>query len=206
MAINDEAHHLWDPGSAANDAIAYLHKTIAAQRGDGLVAQLDFSATPKDNSGRIFQHVVCDTPLGEAVDGGLVKTPIIGRGKKWAEKRPLINAADRFQEQLMVGYARWQKSNEEWEKSGKKPLLFVMTEDTKAADEIAHRLNTDALFRDLNGKTTNLHTNLKGKIKFVGGKKHGYPVFEESGKEISDEDLKALRELSRKIDSDENPY
>ena len=81
-----------------------------------------------------------------------------------------------------------------------------MTEDTKAADEIAHRLNTDSLFVELNGKTTNLHTNLKGKIKYVGGKKHGYPVFEESEKEISDEDLKALRELSRKIDSDENPY
>lgn len=205
MVLNDEAHHLWDPGSAANEAIAYLHERIASKRGEGLVAQLDFSATPKDNSGRIFQHVVCDTPLGEAVDGGIVKTPIIGRGKRW-EDRAQVNAADRFQEQLMVGYARWQRSNEEWKKSGKKPLLFVMTEDTKAADEIAHRLNTDSLFRDLNGKTANLHTNLKGKIKYVGGRKHGYPVFEESEKEISDEDLKALRELSRKIDSDENPY
>ena len=205
MVLNDEAHHLWDPDSAANEAIAYLHQTIEARRGNGLVAQLDFSATPKDNAGRIFQHVVCDTPLGEAVDGGIVKTPVIGRGRKW-EPRAAMDASDRFQEQLMVGYARWKKSKEEWQKSGKKPLLFVMTEDTKAADEIAHRLNTDALFTELNGKTTNLHTNLKGKIKYVGGKKHGYPVFEESEKEISDEDLKALRELSRKIDSDENPY
>jgi type III restriction enzyme len=205
MVLNDEAHHLWDPDSAANDAIAYLHETIAERRGTGLVAQLDFSATPKDNSGRIFQHVVCDTPLGEAVDAGIVKTPVIGRGKKW-EDRPQANAADRFQEQLMVGYARWLKSKEEWQKSGKKPLLFVMTEDTKAADEIAHRLNTDALFKELNGKTANLHTNLKGKVKFLGGRRHGYPIFEESEKEISDEDLKALRELSRKIDSDENPY
>jgi type III restriction enzyme len=96
-------------GSAANDAIAYLHKTIAAKRDEGLVAQLDFSATPKDNSGRIFQHVVCDTPLGEAVDGGIVKTPVIGRGKKW-ETRAATDASDRFQEQLMVGYARWLKS------------------------------------------------------------------------------------------------
>src|SRR5207249_5770476 len=78
--------------------------------------------------------------------------------------------------------------------------------DTEDANQIAHRLNTDALFRELNGKTTNLHTRLKGKVKWVGGKKTGYPVFEESEKEISDEDLKALRELSREIDSDENPY
>src|SRR5438093_3538194 len=98
------------------------------------------------------------------------------------------------------------KSKDEWKKCRKKPLVFVMTEDNEDANQIAHRLNTDALFRELNGKTTNLHTNLKGKIKYVGGKKYGYPVFEESEKEISDEDLKALRELSRKIDSDENPY
>src|SRR2546423_10332576 len=168
---------------------------------EGLVAQLDFSATPKDNSGRIFQHVVCDTPLGEAVDGGIVKTPVIGRGKKW-ETRAATDASDRFQEQLMVGYARWLKSKEEWQRSTKKPLLFVMTEDTEAPNQIAHRLNTDVLFRELNGNTTNLHTNLKGKVRYVGGKKHGYPVFEESEKEISDEDLKALRELSREIDSD----
>jgi type III restriction enzyme len=125
----------------------------------------------------MFQHVVCDTPLGEAVDGGIVKTPIIGKGKGWVE-RTSTDASERFEEQLRVGYARWLKSKEEWEKSGKKPLLFVMTEDTEAANQIAHRLNTDPVFKELNGKTTNLHTNLKGKVKWVGGKKNGYPVFE----------------------------
>jgi type III restriction enzyme len=119
-----------------------LHDTIAERAGGGVVAQLDFSATPKDNRGQVFQHVVCDTPLGEAVDAGIVKTPIIGRGAKWGD-RANADAAERFQEQLMVGYARWQKSKEELEKSGKKPLLFVMTEDTEAADQIAKRLNSD---------------------------------------------------------------
>ena len=205
MVLNDEAHHLWDPGSAANEAISYLHETIANRTGAGLVAQLDFSATPKDDNGQMFQHVVCDTPLGEAVDGGIVKTPIIGRGKGWVE-RTSTDASEKFEEQLRVGYARWLKSKEEWQKSGKKPLMFVMTQDTEAANQIAHRLNTDAIFKELNGKTTNLHTNLKGKVRWVGGRKNGYPVFEESEKEISDEDLKALRELSRQIDSDQNPY
>jgi type III restriction enzyme len=205
MVLNDEAHHLWDSGSAANEAIAYLHSTITARTGNGLVAQLDFSATPKDNRGQVFQHVVCDTPLGEAVDGGIVKTPVIGRGKQWA-KRASNDASEAYQEQLMVGYARWLKSKEEWEISGKKPLLFVMTEDTEAANQIARRLDTDPLFKELNGKTTNLHTNLKGKVKWIGGKKNGFPVFEESENEISDDDLKALRKLSREIDSDQNPY
>ncbi len=205
MILNDEAHHLWDPGSAANEAIAFLHKTIESRTGNGLVAQLDFSATPKDNNGQIFQHVVCDTPLGEAVDGGIVKTPIIGKGKGWVE-RTSTDASEKFEEQLRVGYMRWLKSKEEWQKSGKKPLLFVMTEDTEAADQIANRLNTDPVFKELNGKTTNLHTNLKGKVKWIGGRKNGYPVFEESESDISDDDLKALRELSRQIDSDQNPY
>jgi len=170
-----------------------------------IMAQLDFSATPKDDNGQMFQHVVCDTPLGEAVDGGIVKTPIIGKGKGWVE-RTSTDASERFEEQLRVGYARWLKSKEEWQKSGKKPLLFVMTEDTADANQIARRLNTDPAFKELNGKTTNLHTNLKGKVKWVGGRKNGYPVFEESESEISDEDLKSLRELSRQIDSDQNPY
>jgi hypothetical protein len=31
-----------------------LHNEINIKTGEGLVAQLDFSATPKDNHGRIF--------------------------------------------------------------------------------------------------------------------------------------------------------
>lgn len=205
LVLNDEAHHLWDPDSAWNEAIEFLHDEIRRRSGAGVVAQLDFSATPKDNAGRVFQHVVCDTPLGEAVDGGIVKTPVIGRGQMWVE-RPSTDASLKYEEQLRVGYARWMKSREEWQPCGKKPLLFVMTEDTKAADEIAHRMNTDPVFAELNGRTVNLHTRLKGKVKWEGGKKHGHPVFVESEGDISDEDLRALRELSRQIDSDANPY
>ena len=58
MLLNDEAHHVWDPDSAWNEAISYLHHTISKRTGGGLVAQLDFSATPKDNQGNIFKHVV----------------------------------------------------------------------------------------------------------------------------------------------------
>lgn len=205
IVLNDEAHHLWDPDSAWNEAIAFLHDEINRRAGAGVVAQLDFSATPKDNAGRIFQHVVCDTPLGEAVDGGIVKTPVIGRGNKWVE-RTSLDASERYEEQLRVGYARWLKSREEWAPGGKKPLLFVMCEDTEAANQIARRLDTDPVFKELNGHTVNLHTRLKGKIKWIGGKKAGYPVFEPNENEINEDDLRALRELSRQIDSDQNPY
>ena len=33
MVLNDEAHHLWDPDSAWNEAIAYLHEMIAEKIG-----------------------------------------------------------------------------------------------------------------------------------------------------------------------------
>ncbi len=201
MLMNDEAHHVWDPDSAWNEAIAWLHETCRKRGGDGLVGQLDFSATPKDNKANYFKHIICDTPLGEAVDAGIVKTPIIGRAGKLVEQAT-DNAAWKYEMHLKLGYERWLRSQHEWEKGGRKPLLFVMCEDTEAANQIATRLNGDEAFKELNGRTINLHTNLKGKIKKVDGRE----VFVESEKEISDEDLKALRKLSRELDSGESPY
>ena len=206
MVLNDEAHHVWDPDSAWNEAIRYLHDTIKSRTGGGLVCQLDFSATPKDNKGQLFKHIVCDTPLGEAVDAGIVKTPIIGRADKSLDTQPDDNAAYRFGRHLRLGYERWRLSREEWEKSDKKALMFVMCEDTEAADQIAHRLNTDEVFKELNGKTINLHTNLKGKVKKVGRGANAQQVFVANEKQIKDEDLKALRKLSRELDHNSSPY
>ena len=204
MVLNDEAHHVWDPGSAWSEAIRWLHQTLNKRAGTGLVAQLDFSATPKDNKGRSFRQIVCDTPLGEAVDAGIVKTPIIGRTKELIEQ-PHDDASYKYEAHLRLGYERWLRSSEEW-KNGKKPLLFVMCENTEAADQITKRLNGDGIFEKLNGKTINLHTNLKGKIRKrkIGGQT--IEVFEESEKEISDDDLKAIRRISRELDSNESPY
>lgn len=204
MVLNDEAHHVWDPGSAWNEAIAFLNDTTR-KRGGGLVTQLDFSATPKDDRGIVFRHVIVDTPLGEAVDAGIVKTPIIGRGENLAEQSS-DDAARKYEHHLTVGYKRWLASKDEWERSGKKALMFVMTENTEAADQIANRLNTDPVFAELNGKTANLHTNLKGKLKKRGKGATAYYEFIESEKEISDEDLKELRKLSRELDDSTSPY
>lgn len=204
MVLNDEAHHVWDPGSAWNKAITYLHEATAA-KGGGVVAQVDLSATPRDDRGNIFRHVVCDTPLGEAVDAGIVKTPVIGRGSRLKE-RPDEDAAYKFEMHLMLGYRRWQASRDEWDGSGKNALLFVMADSTEAADQITNRLNSDSTFADLNGKTINLHTNLKGKVVKRGRGEAAYEEFVESDKDISDEDLKALRRLSRELDSNTSPY
>lgn len=205
MVFNDEAHHVWDPGSAWNQAIRWLHDTLRKRGGEGIVAQLDFSATPKNDKGVVFPHVVCDTPLGEAVDAGIVKTPVIGKSRQIVEQVH-DDAAYQFEAHLRLGYERWRRSKEEWDRSGKKPLLFVMCEHTEAADQITNRLNVDPVFKELNGKTINLHTNLKGKIKRqkVDGK--AVDVFIEDEKAISDDDLKALRRISRDLDSSESHY
>jgi type III restriction enzyme len=207
MVLNDEAHHVWDPDSAWNEALDAIHTGLRKRFGSeyGLVAQLDFSATPKDNKGQYFQHIVCDFPLGEAVDSGIVKTPILGRASNLQEQ-PGDNAAIVYQRHLLLGYQRWLASKEEWEKSGKKVLMFIMTEDTKSADEITAELNSSPLFKELNGRTINLHTNLKGKIKKIGKGPSERLVFVENEKEISDDDLMALRKLSRELDSDPHHY
>ena len=207
MILNDEAHHVWDPDSAWNEAIDFIHNNIWRRFGEdcGIVAQVDFSATPKDNKGQFFQHIICDFPLGEAVDAGIVKTPIIGRASNLKEQ-PGDDAAVVYQPHLLLGYERWKASRDEWAKSGKKALMFVMTEDTKAADEITRELNGSELFKELNGRTINLHTNLKGKLKKVGKGAGAHSVFIESDREISDQDLRDLRKLSRELDRDPQHY
>ncbi|MCU0570830.1 MAG: DEAD/DEAH box helicase family protein [Oculatellaceae cyanobacterium Prado106] len=206
LILNDEAHHVWDSGSAWNEAIATLHDTILHQSGTKLVGQLDFSATPKDNKGLLFKHIVCDTPLGEAVDAGIVKTPLIGQASRKLIEQADDNAAYRWEQHLLLGYERWKASKLEWQASGKKPLLFIMCDDTHAADQITQRFNTDPLFEQLNGKTINLHTNLKGKLKKIGKGNSTRYEFVEDEKAISDDDLKALRKLSRELDSNASPY
>jgi type III restriction enzyme len=206
MVCNDEAHHVWDPGSAWNEAIRALHDGCMRHNGVGIVHQLDFSATPKDDQGNLFRHVIVDTPLGEAVDGGIVKFPIIGKADKL---RPSThtNAGYKYDLHLRLGYERWKKSYAEWQGIGKKALLFVMCENTEAADEITARLNDDPdVFPELQGRTINLHTNLKGRVVIKGTGQNRQAVFEEKESQISDEDLAELRKLSRDLDSGDSPY
>ena len=202
LFLNDEAHHIWDTGSAWFEALRFFHDELP-RRGGKLVAQFDFTATPRDARGQSFKHIICDAPLGEAVDAGIVKTPMLGTASDGMDPSPDSDAGMRYDRHLRLGYERWKKSHAELSRSGKKPLLFVMCEDTGAADQITRRLQTDPVFSDLNGRTFNLHTNLKGRVRKTRG---GEIVFEPSEKGISDDDLRALRKLSREVDSPESPY
>ena len=205
MVLNDEAHHLHDKELAWNRAIDALHNQSLSKGNKGICLQLDFTATPKHNDGSLFRHIICDFPLGEAVDAGIVKVPVLGESDELVEhgdkKTP---AHERYAMHLRLGYQRYARTYEELSKV-RKPILFVMTEDTESAKEIAAHLDSDA-FPLLKGRVLNIHTRLKGRIKTVmrGGRE--VKEFVESETAMKLEDLRALREMSRELDKKDSKF
>lgn len=205
MVLNDEAHHLHDAELAWNRAIDTLHQLNLQKGGAGICAQLDFTATPKHNNGDLFRHIICDFPLGEAVDAGIVKVPVLGESDQLIDRGGKDTPAhERYNMHLKLGYARYAETFKNLEQV-RKPILFVMTEDADAANEIAAYLDTDA-FPLLKGRVLNLHTRLKGKIKKVmrGGREIQEFVESETG--MKPDDLRALREMSRDLDSPNSQF
>lgn len=181
MVVNDEAHHVWSEKLKWNESIQRLHDGIQARAGNGqgggVVAQLDFSATPKDDKGVLFRHTVVDYPLAEAVEAGIVKTPLIGE-LKGAEIGLGESAVQRFRQWIDVAVARWKKFDEALSPAGKQPVLFVMCENTQAADEVGDYLRQQPDFSG--NRLLVIHTNQTG--------------------EVSKKDLDLARETAREID------
>ncbi|MBC7237890.1 MAG: DEAD/DEAH box helicase family protein, partial [Chloroflexi bacterium] len=205
MVLNDEAHHLHDPDLAWNRAIDSLHEESRQRGNAGLCLQLDFTATPKHNDGSLFHHIVVDFPLGEAVDAGIVKVPVLGESDELVvrgdKKTP---AHERYAMHLQLGYERYARTHEELGRV-RKPVLFVMTEDAKAANEIAAYLDSDA-FPLLKGRVLNIHTRLKGRIKRVTRGGRTFKEFVENETAMKPEDLHELREMSRELDSPDSKF
>lgn len=186
MVVNDEAHHVWSENLKWNQSIERLHETLrekaSGDAGAGVIAQLDFSATPKDQKGRAFRHVVVDYPLAEAVEDGIVKTPVIGE-LHGAEPELGDSAVQRYRRWIDAAVGRWRKFDEDLGPSGKRPALFVMCENTQAADEVGDYLRQ---LPDFAGdKLLVIHTNRSG--------------------EVTKADLDLARRAARDIDGDESP-
>lgn len=205
MVLNDEAHHLHDPELAWNRAIQALHDESLTRSNHGLSLQLDFTATPKHNDGTIFRHIICDFPLGEGVDAGIVKVPVLGESDRLVpigdKKTP---AHERYAMHLQLGYQRYARTHEEIG-TVRKPILFVMTEDAKAANEISDYLDSDT-FPLLKGRVLNIHTRLKGRIKKVKRGGRDIKEFVENDSAMKPEDLRELRDMSRELDSPNSKF
>jgi type III restriction enzyme len=182
MVINDEAHHVWDEELVWAQTIQGIHDHLATINGTGLASQLDFSATPKDQNGAFFPWIIVDYPMAQAIEDGIVKRPIIGKVME-AEEVASSRADVRYRLWIDAGIARWREYEDKLKQSGRKPVLFVMGENTKAADEIHEYMES---LPELKGKVLLIHTDKTG--------------------EVTKKDLDKAREGARKVDKPENPY
>lgn len=89
-----------------------------------------------------------------------------------------------------MGYLEWRKVYDELSAT-KKPVLFVMTDDTRNCDEVGEYL--EARYPELRGGVLVIHTKRNGEIS-------------EAVKGKDKEELERLRRMSREIDLAENPY
>jgi len=156
LVLNDEAHHVHDEELAWWKKIENIHDGVKKNNRKGLMAQLDFSATPKGRDGVLFPHIIVDYPLVDAIENGIVKRVIVGEVSKAVEEKRTKNIAKRYRAWIEAGIARWREYRQVFSKEKKKPILFVMTEDTEKADEVTEYLEQ---VPDLAGKVLCIHTD-----------------------------------------------
>lgn len=177
LVINDEAHHTHDEDSEWNKVIRVLHARTP------LTAQLDFSATPRFQKGAIFPWTISDYPLKQAIIDGIVKRPMKGIAKITEAKSEY--ASVKYQAYLAAGVERWREYSQQLKPLKKKPVLFIMMNDTDDADDVADWLRTKFPKEFAGDKTQVIHTNKSG--------------------EVGKADLDKAREAVRSVDSEASP-
>ncbi len=177
MVLNDEAHHTHDEESEWNKFIRRLHDVRP------MAMQLDVSATPRYSKGSLFAWTVFDYPLKQAILDRIVKRPIKGISK--IEEAKSNTASVRYRGFLTAGVERWKEYNEQLEPLKKKPILFVMMNNTEEADDIGEWLKTKYPESFGGEKLLIIHTDTKG--------------------EISKKDLDKARKTARDVDDDKSP-
>lgn len=141
LVLNDEAHHTHDEKLKWNEIIRELHGQLEARDGGGVI-QLDVTATPRfGKGGQLFTWTVFDYPLKQAIVDGIVKKPIKGIAVGVKEGKSEI-ASRRYRTYLTAAVERWREYRSQLEPLDKKPILFVMMNDTADADEVADFLRT----------------------------------------------------------------
>lgn len=191
IVINDEAHHIHEE-NAWLKSIRDIDNKLK-QKGGKLSLQLDVTATPKNSKGNIFPHVISDYPLVEAIHQRVVKQPVVpdeaSRGK--LKEGQSVIFTEKWRDHITLGVEEWKKTYKELEPTGKKSILFIMTDDTKNCDDVAQYLEMS--YAELRGAVLTIHTNKSGEIsETISGK--------------NKEELDLLRKQSNEIDSWESSY
>ena len=191
IVLNDEAHHIRDNQWA--DAIRDLHNHLM-QKDKQLSLQIDVTATPKFEKGQIFPQTICDYPLVEAIHQRIVKHPILPDGPSQAKctERESIKFVERYKTFIDVGVNEWLEQYKQYQRIGKKPLLFVMVDRTENCDEVAEYLEKN--FKELNGSVLSIHTNKSGEIS------------ESTTSKKNKEELDRLRDAANNLDDSDSQY
>jgi type III restriction enzyme len=192
IIINDEAHHIHDEKMAWFKSIQDIHNRLKG-KGTKLALQVDMTATPKKNDGSIFVQTISDYPLVEAIHQRIVKNPVVpdeaSCGKLKENQSSLFS--EKYRDYINLGVEEWRKTYEYLKPTGKKSILFIMTDDTKNCDDVAEYIRGS--FSDLKDAVLTIHTNKSGEIsESVTGK--------------SKEELDILRKQANEIDSLESPF
>jgi type III restriction enzyme len=180
LVLNDEAHHTHDEESEWNKTIRRLH---AAAPG-GLVAQIDVTATPRYSKGSLFTWTVYDYPLKQAIVDAIVKRPMKGVAAGIREQ-PSSYASQKYQAYLTAGVERWREYRDQLAPLDKKPILFVMLNDTHEADDVGEYLRTKYPAEFGGDRLLVIHTNRSG--------------------EITKGSLDEARKIAREVDLGESP-
>jgi type III restriction enzyme len=180
LVMNDEGHHVHSDDLEWNKAIDKLNEALTNKFTKSLLMQLDFSATPKDLKGKYFSHIIYDYPLVQAIIDKKVKRPRIGLLEGVPPPPKSGEFAIRNKAQIDVGLKKLKEFKDELKPSGKKPVLFVICDVNRNADEVGEYLEDEAGYK---GKVLVIHTDTSG--------------------DITKSDLPALRKAARNIDTNE---
>jgi type III restriction enzyme len=193
VVLNDEAHHIHDSSLAWFKSIEDINNKLKLKTGNGISLQADFTATPRHNNGAIFVQTICDYPLVEAIKHNVVKSPVLPdeASRQKIQEKDSNDFVERYRDYIHLGYLEWEQQYEEL-KNHKTPILFIMTMNTKEADQAAAFL--EANYPKMKNSVLTIHTNTSGEIK------------ESASSKKDKEELEKLRKAADDIDKDHSPY
>ncbi len=185
LVLNDEGHHTHDEDSEWNRVIRRLNQDLP----EGLVAQIDVSATPRYAKGGLFTWTVYDYPLKQAIIDNVVKRPMKGITAGIREQ-PSDVASVRYQAYITAGVERWREYRDQIAPLRKKPILFVMLNSTADADDVGDYLR------------------VKYPEEFgvdAEGENHLLVIHTDRSGEVSKRDLEVARDAARRVDEGTSP-
>jgi len=122
-----------------------------------------------------------------------VKSPVLPdeASRQKIHEKDSSDFEERYRDYIQLGYLEWEKQYEEL-KNYKTPILFIMTMNTKEADQAAAFLESN--YPLMKNAVLTIHTNNSGEIKETASSKR------------DKEELETLRKAADEIDKDNSPY